>query len=99
MYNYSTRRKIENRRKTNSRRGKASAVARFTRRIAEAEPHLYAMTVRVYRLGVVRQVILHTDGLYVWHQGGKTRTYEAFCRAMNRKLWSRAKETRGNEQR
>ena len=67
----------------------ASAIARTNRRISEAEPHLYAMTVRVYRVGVVKQVVLHTDGLYVWHQGGKTRTYEAFCKAMNRKLWKR----------
>ena len=67
--------------------------AKAAKREAEVNPAMYAMTVRVYRIGVVRQVIQHTDGLYVWHEGGKTRTYEAFCKAMNRKLWSRAKET------
>ena len=60
---------------------------RAKHRQVEATPSMFAMTVRVYRLGSVRQVVLHTDGLYVWHGGGKTRTYEAFCKAMNRKLW------------
>lgn len=87
MRKWNPRRRLENRRKINSRRGKASGEAKAKKRLAEAKPTMYAMTVRVYRLGVVKQVVLHTDGLYIWHRGGKTRTYEAFCRAMNRKLW------------
>lgn len=66
--------------------------AKAKKRESEAKSSVYAMTVRVYRLGVVRQVVLHTDGLHVWNGGGKARTYAAFCKAMNRKLWRRLHE-------
>ena len=53
----------------------------------------YAFTVRVYRLAETRQVVVKSDGLNVWIDGGRTRTYDGFCRAMNRKLWKRTKGT------
>lgn len=78
-----------------SLRGRAGVAARARRRMGRAVEAVYSGSVRLFGpvFGAdVRQLDLRSDGVHIWlvdsdGHVGKRRTFETFCRAMNRRLW------------
>lgn len=85
-------RKSITRKRYESKANKCAAMraAKERKRLSAARDAIeYAGTVRyIQPTGKVRQVVIRGDGRLVYVDGGPVKTFKAFCRAMNRKLWA-----------
>lgn len=76
--------------------GRKSQRVQAAARLARAAKAQYCGTIRAHGPmfgGRVTQIRVMSDGLHVWADGLKRRTFRGFRAAMNRKLWGATRRT------